>query len=192
VAVSPVESSAPVRVAAVTPSPDLKRRVQRDSRAGTRAALSQRQAVVEKQRRAEAKQRAELTRAAAERKRDKAEAAKRQQSEARDERQDVDSDASPKSIARQLMKRDHGWSGSQFRCYDKIIRGESGWKVHAKNPSSGAYGIPQALPGKKMASAGSDWRNNPATQITWGLGYVKSRYGTPCSAWSFKRSHGWY
>lgn len=62
----------------------------------------------------------------------------------------------------------------------------------ADNPSSSAYGIPQALPGRKMSSAGADWRTNPATQISWGLGYIANRYGTPCAAWSHSRSHNWY
>jgi hypothetical protein len=66
------------------------------------------------------------------------------------------------------------------------------WKVNATNRSSGAYGIPQALPGSKMASAGSDWRTNPATQIIWGVNYMKGRYGSPCRAWTFKHAHGWY
>jgi hypothetical protein len=99
---------------------------------------------------------------------------------------------SPRSIARSMMKSKYGWGASQFGCYNKIIMRESGWNVHANNPSSSAYGIPQALPGSKMSSAGPDWRNNPTTQIRWGLGYVKSRYGTPCGAWGFKSSHGWY
>jgi hypothetical protein len=102
------------------------------------------------------------------------------------------SSGNPKDIARAIMKSKYGWGNSQFSCYNKIIMRESMWKVHADNPTSSAYGIPQALPGRKMASAGPDWRNNPATQIKWGLGYVKSRYGTPCGAWGFKSSHGWY
>jgi hypothetical protein len=102
------------------------------------------------------------------------------------------SSGNPKDIARAIMKSKYGWGSSQFSCYNKIIMRESMWKVHADNPTSSAYGIPQALPGRKMASAGPDWRNNPATQIKWGLGYVKSRYGTPCGAWGFKSSHGWY
>lgn len=86
-----------------------------------------------------------------------------------------------------------GWSVSgQFGCLEQIYTHESGWKVYATNPSSGAYGIPQALPATKMASAGSDWQTNPATQLSWGLNYIKSRYGDPCSAWSFWQSHNWY
>nr|WP_198035256.1 peptidoglycan-binding protein [Streptacidiphilus rugosus] len=87
----------------------------------------------------------------------------------------------------------YGWSISgQFGCLDQIYTHESGWKVYATNPSSGAYGIPQALPGTKMATAGSDWQTNPATQIHWGLDYIHDRYGTPCSAWSFWQAHNWY
>lgn len=80
----------------------------------------------------------------------------------------------------------------QFGCFSNIIERESGWNVHATNPGSGAYGLGQALPGSKMASAGSDWQNNPATQIKWVLSYMNSRYGSPCGAWSFWQSHSWY
>lgn len=96
---------------------------------------------------------------------------------------------SPRAIARdQLAAR--GWS-DQFGCLDNLWTKESGWRTTASNPS-GAYGIPQALPGSKMASAGSDWRTNPATQIRWGLGYIGSRYGDPCGAWSHFQRKGWY
>ena len=98
----------------------------------------------------------------------------------------------PREIARQMMLNRYGWDDSQFTCYDNIIMRESKWSVSADNPHSTAYGIPQALPGSKMAAFGSDWRTNPATQIAWGLDYVHVRYGTPCGAWGFKRSHGWY
>jgi phage protein D len=98
----------------------------------------------------------------------------------------------PKEIARQILKNKFGYGSSQFDCFDNIIMRESMWRVNATNPSSGAYGIPQALPGSKMASEGSDWRTNPATQIIWGIKYMKDRYGSPCSAWGFKSSHGWY
>jgi uncharacterized protein YabE (DUF348 family) len=84
-----------------------------------------------------------------------------------------------------------GWDTDQFQCLVNLWNRESGWRVNAANPS-GAYGIPQALPGSKMASAGADWQTNPATQITWGLGYISGRYGTPCGAWSFFQSRGWY
>lgn len=98
----------------------------------------------------------------------------------------------PREIARQMMLNRYDWGEDQFTCYDAIIMRESLWDTYADNPTSSAYGIPQALPGSKMASAGADWKTNPATQISWGLGYVKQRYGTPCQAWSFKRAHGWY
>ncbi len=80
----------------------------------------------------------------------------------------------------------------QFGCFDWVISRESGWSVTATNPSSGAYGLGQALPGSKMASAGSDWRTNPVTQIKWTLGYMDERYGSPCGAQSFWESHNWY
>ena len=84
-----------------------------------------------------------------------------------------------------------GFSTSQYGCLNNIWSRESGWRYNAYN-ASGAYGIPQALPGSKMASAGSDWQTNPATQISWGLGYIKSRYGSPCNAWAFWQAHSWY
>jgi hypothetical protein len=98
----------------------------------------------------------------------------------------------PKEIARQILNNKFGYGSNQFDCFDNIIMRESKWDINATNPSSGAYGIPQALPGSKMASEGSDWRTNPATQIIWGIKYMKDRYGSPCGAWSFKSSRGWY
>jgi hypothetical protein len=97
----------------------------------------------------------------------------------------------PQGIAEALLPS-YGWSSSQMSCLVPLWMGESGWRVNAENASSGAYGIPQALPGSKMASAGADWQTNPATQITWGLGYIQERYGSPCGAWGFKQGHGWY
>jgi hypothetical protein len=85
-----------------------------------------------------------------------------------------------------------GWGGGEFNCLVSLWNKESGWNVYAANRSSGAYGIPQALPGSKMASAGADWQTNPATQISWGLGYISGRYGTPCGAWAHSQSVGWY
>ncbi|MFM9918696.1 transglycosylase SLT domain-containing protein [Lacisediminihabitans sp. H27-G8] len=84
-----------------------------------------------------------------------------------------------------------GWGEDQFACLVSLFNRESHWNVYAANPS-GAYGIPQALPGSKMASAGADWATNPATQISWGLGYIAARYGTPCGAWGHSQSTGWY
>lgn len=95
------------------------------------------------------------------------------------------------SIAYNMLSS-FGWSPSTyFSCLNNIYTRESGWRYNAEN-ASGAYGIPQALPGSKMATAGADWMTNPATQIKWGLGYIQSRYGDPCSAWSFWQAHGYY
>ncbi len=96
---------------------------------------------------------------------------------------------SPQAIA-QAKLASRGWAG-QFSCLNSLWSKESGWRVSASNPS-GAYGIPQSLPGSKMASAGSDWRTNPATQIEWGLDYISSTYGSPCSAWAHSRADNWY
>lgn len=85
-----------------------------------------------------------------------------------------------------------GWTGAEWRCLDALWTRESGWNAAAHNPYSGAHGIPQALPGNKMASAGDDWYSNPATQIKWGLGYISARYGSPCAAWGHSESVGWY
>jgi hypothetical protein len=82
-------------------------------------------------------------------------------------------------------------ASTQFNCLDPLWNQESGWNYLAQN-ASGAYGIPQALPADKMASAGSDWQTNPRTQITWGLGYIKGTYGTPCNAWAHEQANGWY
>ena len=90
------------------------------------------------------------------------------------------------------MAAARGWGDDQFACLLQLWNEESGWRVDASNSGSGAYGIPQALPGSKMSSAGADWQTNPATQITWGLGYIEGRYGTPCGAYSHKSSSGWY
>ena len=89
-----------------------------------------------------------------------------------------------------LMSR--GMAESEYGCLVALWNRESGWNVYAQNRSSGAYGIPQALPGSKMASAGADWATNPKTQILWGLSYVSGRYGTPCGAWASFQSKGWY
>jgi hypothetical protein len=99
--------------------------------------------------------------------------------------------ADPRDIARAMLP-EFGFSASEFSCLDALYVSESGWNPHADNPSSSAYGIPQALPGSKMASAGPDWETNPVTQIRWGLGYIQDRYGSPCSAWSFKQGNNWY
>jgi hypothetical protein len=95
--------------------------------------------------------------------------------------------------AKRLMAQRYGWkSTAQFRCLVTLWSYESHWNYRAHNYRSGAHGIPQALPGSKMRHAGRDWRTNPVTQVIWGLGYVKGRYGTPCGAMSHYRRHGWY
>ena len=99
---------------------------------------------------------------------------------------------SAQDIARQMMLAQYGWGDDQFNCLVSLWNRESGWRVNAGNQSSGAYGIPQALPGSKMAAFGSDWQTNPATQIAWGLSYISGRYGTPCGAWSHFQSNNWY
>ncbi|WP_406037969.1 lytic transglycosylase domain-containing protein [Micromonospora sp. NBC_00898] len=87
---------------------------------------------------------------------------------------------------------DEGFGIDQFPCLDKLWTKESGWNHKAYNSGSGAYGIPQALPGSKMGSVAADWKTNPATQIKWGLGYIEGRYDDPCGAWSHSQSTGWY
>lgn len=98
-------------------------------------------------------------------------------------------DATPaqaKAIAEEVVP------ASQFLCFSNIIERESSWNIHATNPSSGAYGLPQALPGYKMASMGSDWKNSALIQIKWALSYMTGRYGSPCAAWAFWQAHDWY
>ncbi|MFZ6993641.1 hypothetical protein ACO0E1_17285 [Curtobacterium sp. RRHDQ66] len=97
---------------------------------------------------------------------------------------------SAQAIALELVSA-RGWGTDQYNCLVSLWNKESGWRVNAYNPS-GAYGIPQALPGSKMASAGADWQTNPATQITWGLNYISGVYGTPCGAWGHSQSFNWY
>jgi hypothetical protein len=92
-----------------------------------------------------------------------------------------------KSVAHRMIP-----NAAQYNAFSKIVEHESGWDITATNSSSGAYGLVQALPGSKMASAGSDWKTNPATQIKWGLNYMNSRYGSPTGAWAFWQANGWY
>ena len=94
--------------------------------------------------------------------------------------------ADVQQMARQMIP------GDQFQCFSNIVDHESGWNYQATNPSSGSYGLVQALPASKMSSAGADWKTNPATQIKWGLGYMNDRYGSPCEAWSFWQANNYY
>src|SRR5690606_26819805 len=90
------------------------------------------------------------------------------------------------------MLGNYGWGDDQWGPLQKLWQKEASWNHRARNPSSGAYGIPQSLPASKMASAGSDWMTNPATQIKWGLGYIKGRYGNPAAAWAHSQRLNWY
>ncbi len=96
------------------------------------------------------------------------------------------STAATKALAKSMVP------ASQWAAFDHIISHESSWNHRAVNAASGAYGLCQALPGSKMASAGSDWRTNPATQIKWALTYMNDRYGSPNAAWNFWQTHHWY
>lgn len=168
------------------------------SRSQQRAALAAADAKAEAARAAQAKaaqqaakaKAAAKARAAAEARAEAAEAAaaKRRAAAVADARQD------PKGAARALMA-EHGWtSEAQYGCLVNLWNGESAWKWTAQNPSSGAYGIPQSLPARKMAQFGDDYRTNPITQIRWGLWYIDASYGTPCGAWAAwqSRSPHWY
>ncbi|MDT0400610.1 MULTISPECIES: aggregation-promoting factor C-terminal-like domain-containing protein [Streptomyces] len=94
--------------------------------------------------------------------------------------------AEVQAMARQIVPAD------QFQCFSTIVDHESSWNYQADNPTSDAFGLMQALPGSKMASAGADWATNPATQIKWGLGYMNDRYGSPCDAWNFWQANHYY
>jgi hypothetical protein len=95
-------------------------------------------------------------------------------------------------VAKEMVLNQYGWSTSQFSCLNQLWTRESNWRYQARNKTSGAHGIAQALPATKMEVVGTDWRTNPITQITWGLKYISERYETPCLALrKFKRSH-WY
>ncbi|HWJ67470.1 MAG TPA: transglycosylase SLT domain-containing protein [Nocardioides sp.] len=103
---------------------------------------------------------------------------------------DVDR-GSNRALGYRLMV-EFGFPEDQWAYLDALWHRESGWNHLAENPSSGAYGIPQSLPGTKMAVVGSDWRTNPETQINWGLAYIGARYGSPQKAWAHSEQVGWY
>ena len=98
----------------------------------------------------------------------------------------------PREMAQALVSEHKGWKPAQFTCLDKLWTRESGWDPRNANGGSGAYGIPQSLPGRKMAAFGSDWRTNPMTQIKWGLWYIADRYETPCAAWEHSQRYNYY
>jgi hypothetical protein len=97
-----------------------------------------------------------------------------------------------RATARSMAASQYGWGDGQFSCLSSLWQKESGWNYKAYNPGGGATGIPQALPGSKMAAAGSDWQSNAATQISWGLSYIKGSYGSPCAAWAHSQAVNWY
>ncbi len=97
-----------------------------------------------------------------------------------------------RALGQQMALDQYGWTGDEWPCLDNLWARESGWSQTSGNTSSGAYGIPQALPGSKMAAYGADWLTNPATQIAWGLAYISGRYSTPCGAWGHFTAHNWY
>ncbi|GGA73751.1 hypothetical protein GCM10011490_25810 [Pseudoclavibacter endophyticus] len=96
---------------------------------------------------------------------------------------DPNNPAELKAIAADMLG-DYGWGPEQMTCLDQLWEKESNWNPLAENPDSGAYGIPQAWPAEKLATAGDDWRTNPVTQITWGLDYIEAAYGSPCTVWN--------
>jgi len=97
-----------------------------------------------------------------------------------------------RALGQQMALDQYGWTGDEWACLDNLWARESGWSHTSGNKTSGAYGIPQALPGSKMAVYGADWESNPATQISWGLAYISGRYATPCGAWGHFTAHNWY
>jgi hypothetical protein len=99
--------------------------------------------------------------------------------------------SAPQQLAERMLGQ-FGWPASQFQYLNLLWARESGWNVYAANPYSGAYGIPQAVPGAKMAAAGPNWRTSARTQILWGLGYIKATYGSPLAAWDHELATGWY
>jgi septal ring factor EnvC (AmiA/AmiB activator) len=103
----------------------------------------------------------------------------------------VDDTAGAHAYAQSVLGN-YGWSSDQYQCLVNLWNQESGWRTSALNVSSGAYGIPQALPADKMATAGLDWQTSYVTQINWGLGYIKASYGSPCGAWAHEVAHNWY
>ncbi|MFJ6379594.1 transglycosylase SLT domain-containing protein [Kitasatospora sp. NPDC092039] len=183
--------AAPVAAVSVDGAPGADQgRGQADTAAAAEQAAQEARAKAEADAAAQAQAQAEAQAAAqaqadAKAKADAEAAASRSQ-----ERQNLNAPAAysgtPQQIAAQIVP------AGQLQCFSNIVFRESSWNPLAVNASSGAYGLVQALPGSKMASAGADWRTNPATQIKWGLNYMNTRYGSPCAAWSFWQAHHWY
>lgn len=159
--------------------------------AADRALIARRQAAALHAAAVRAAERRAAERLAAERQAAKREAVQRQAAKTAPAQAPAAPSGSPQQIAMSMLAQ-FGWPSSQFSCLESLWQRESSWNPLATNPYSGAYGIPQALPASKMASAGSDWATNPATQIRWGLGYIKATYGSPCGAWSHELADGSY
>lgn len=165
--------------AALTADTAVETRIVKTETAALRDRLD---AAIEKKKAAEEKKKAEAR--AAEEKAAQAEAAAAALTEA-------NTPDGARTVAAQIASSEYGWGSDEFSCLDSLWTKESGWDYQAYNPS-GATGIPQALPGDKMASFGSDWATNATTQIRWGLDYISNAYGTPCSAWGHSQSVNWY
>jgi hypothetical protein len=193
----PASKAAPSRPAAGVAALDASGATRQVAREKVDLATLEQDRLVAEARRAAARQEARRRAAAAKRAAELAAArqAQRQQQQQQQAAKAASAPATPSGSPQQIaaaMLGSFGWSSDQFGCLQSLWNPESGWNPSASNPISGAYGIPQALPGSKMASAGPDWQTNPATQIKWGLGYIQSVYGSPCAAWSHEQSAGWY
>nr|WP_217197278.1 transglycosylase SLT domain-containing protein [Streptomyces buecherae] len=196
----PAGQQAQVQTASLTQQADVqstaadaeaKKSAEESARKQAAKDASAKKAAAEKAEKERVEKEAAEKKAAEEREKEKEEAASR--SASRDSvstssfsQQGSYSVAEVQAIARQLVP------GDQFQCFSNIVNHESTWNYKASNPSSGAYGLVQALPASKMSSAGADWRTNPATQIKWGLSYMNERYQGPCGAWTFWQSNHWY
>jgi hypothetical protein len=119
-------------------------------------------------------------------------AAKAAEAAAAEQRASANTPDGARAVAANLAASRYGWGAGEFSCLNKLWQKESNWSYTAYNASSGATGIPQALPGSKMATAGSDWKTNAATQVAWGLDYIDRAYGSPCAAWSHSQAVNWY
>ncbi|MET9546500.1 lytic transglycosylase domain-containing protein [Streptomyces sp. NPDC006627] len=187
----PAGQQAQVQTASLTQQADAQAMAADTAAKMTAAEEARKQAAasaIEKQQAAEKAEAAK--KAAAKKEREEKAETKASRSSARDAK-----DFAPQSsytVAQvQAMARQMVPSG-QFQCFSNIVNHESTWNYKATNASSGAYGLVQALPASKMASAGADWQTNPATQIKWGLNYMNDRYGSPCGAWDFWQTNHWY
>ncbi|MEU1552091.1 transglycosylase SLT domain-containing protein [Streptomyces scabiei] len=184
----------PARTVALAPSVTLLDEPHPSAHHALKSQAAAHQQAVEKARKAErerkARERAAAAAAAAQ------ERARTQQAEQRAnrsaQRQQTATRAAPAAVSGARNYAQSRLSSAQYQCLSNVVARESGWNHRAVNPSSGAYGLFQALPGSKMASAGSDWQINPLTQMRWGLSYMQARYGSPCGAWHFWLKNRWY